>query len=158
MVRAIVGIVAFIGAALAAPLAGFGILPVLRKRKPGWSDAGSIGDLEVDEPQERRFFETVKTGWQEEKVERYVWLVRKPDGSVVAFAPNCPHLGCGYRWFPVDRRFKCPCHVSIFDIDGKVLSGPAPRPLDTLEARVEDGKALVKFEVFQVGTAKKVAA
>jgi len=54
MVRAIIGIGAFIGAAIAVPLAGFGILPVLRKKEPDWSDAGTSVDLAVNEPQERR--------------------------------------------------------------------------------------------------------
>jgi menaquinol-cytochrome c reductase iron-sulfur subunit len=158
MVRAIIAIGAFIGAAVAVPLAGFGILPVLRKKEPEWSDAGTAADLAMNEPQERRFFQTVKSGWQEERVERTVWLVKKPDGSVTAFSPNCPHLGCGYRWFGQDRQFKCPCHASIFDIDGKVLAGPAPRALDTIATKIDDGKVLVKFEVFQVGTTKKAAA
>jgi len=158
MVKAIIGISAFIGAAVAIPLAGFGILPVLRKKEPGWSDAGASTDLAVNEPQERRFFQTVRTGWQEERVERTVWLVKKQDGRVTAFSPNCPHLGCGYRWFSKDRQFKCPCHASFFDIDGKVLAGPAPRSLDTIDTKVEDGKVLVKFEIFQVGTTKKASA
>ena len=158
MVRAIIGIGAFIGAAVAVPLAGFGILPVLRKKEPAWTDAGSSADLLLNEPQERRFFQTVRTGWQEERVERTVWLVKKQDGSVTAFSPNCPHLGCGYRWFSQEGKFKCPCHASFFDIDGKVLAGPAPRPLDTIDTKVEEGKVLVKFEVFQVGTAKKAVA
>jgi menaquinol-cytochrome c reductase iron-sulfur subunit len=158
MVRAIVGIGAFISAAVAVPLAGFGILPVLRKQAPGWSDAGTSADLAVNEPQERRFFQVVRTGWQEERVERTIWLVKKQDGSVTAFSPNCPHLGCGYRWFSADRQFKCPCHASLFDIDGKVLAGPAPRSLDTIDTKVEDGKVLVRFEIFQVGTTKKAAA
>lgn len=158
MSRAIVAISAFLGVAVTVPLAGFGILPVIRKREEGWSDTGSLADLKVDEPQERRFNQTVKNGWQEEKVERAVWLVKKRDGSVTAFAPSCPHLGCGYRWFPQEQRFKCPCHVSVFDIDGKVLGGPAPRSLDTLETKQEGGRVLVKFEIFQVGTATKVAA
>ena len=158
MVKAIIGIVTFIGAAVAVPLAGFGILPVLRKREPGWSDAGAAADLAPNEPQERRFAQAVKTGWQEERVERTVWLVKRADGSVTAFAPNCPHLGCGYRWFSQDRQFKCPCHASFFDIDGRVLAGPAPRSLDTLETKIEDGRVLVKFEVFQVGTTRKVSA
>src|SRR5512137_7112 len=92
MVKAIVGIGAFIGTAVAVPLAGFGILPVLRKKEPGWSDAGASAGLAVNEPQERRFFQTVRTGWQEERVERTVWLVKKENGSVTAFSPNCPHL------------------------------------------------------------------
>jgi menaquinol-cytochrome c reductase iron-sulfur subunit len=158
MVKAIIGIGAFIGAAIAVPLAGFGILPVLRKKVPDWSDAGIIADLAVDEPQERRFYQTVKTGWQEERVERTVWLVKKLDGNVTAFSPNCPHLGCGYRWFSQDKQFKCPCHASIFDLNGKVLSGPAPRPLDIFDTKVEDSRVWVKYEVFQVGTTKKVAA
>ena len=158
MIRTIIGIGAVIGAALAVPLAGFGILPVLRKSEPGWSDAGTSADLMSNEPQERRFFQSVKSGWQEERVERTVWLVKKADGSVTAFSPNCPHLGCGYRWFSQDRQFKCPCHASLFDINGKVISGPAPRALDSLSAKIENGKVLVKFDIFHVGTAKKVTA
>ena len=158
MIRTIFGIGAFISAAIAVPLGGFGILPVLRKKAPDWSDAGTAADLKANEPQERRFFQTVKSGWQEERVERTVWLVKKTDGTVTAFSPNCPHLGCGYRWFSQDRQFKCPCHASLFAIDGKVISGPAPRALDTLPARIESGKVLVKFEIFQVGTTKKAAA
>jgi len=158
MVRAIVGIFVFIGAALAIPLGGFGILPALRKKDPGWSDAGTVSDLAVNEPQERRFFQLVKSGWLEEKQERSIWLVKKEDGRLVAFSPNCPHLGCGYRWSSVDKLFKCPCHGSVFDLDGRVSGGPSPRALDTLETRVEDGKVLVKFEVFQLGIGKKAIA
>lgn len=158
MIRTIIGIFVLIGAAMTAALGGFGVLPALRKKEPGWSDAGSVADLQVDQPQERRFFETVKSGWQKEKVERAVWLVKKPDNSVTAYSPNCPHLGCGYRWVAVERRFACPCHGSVFDISGKVLSGPAPRPLDTIETRVEGGRLLVKFEVFQLGISQKVMA
>jgi len=158
MVRAIIGIMAFVGAALAVPLGGFGILPALRKRHAGWSDAGTINDLLVDKPQERRFFQIVKSGWQEEKQERSIWIVKRADNSVTAFAPNCPHLGCGYRWSAADNRFKCPCHGSEFDITGAVLGGPSPRALDSLEVKLEGERVLVKFEVFQLGIGKKLAA
>ncbi len=158
MTRTIIGIAAFIGAAITVPLAGFGVLPVVRKGKPGWSDAGSATDLTANEPQERRFTQMVKNGWQEDHVDRAVWLVRKNDGSVTAFSPSCPHLGCGYRWFSQEERFKCPCHASVFDINGTVLAGPAPRPLDRLETKVENGRVFVKFEIFQVGISEKKIA
>jgi len=158
LVRAVIGIIAFLSAAIAAPLAGFGVLPVLKKKQADWSDAGVASDLAANEPHERRFLMSVRNGWQEEKVERTVWLVKKPDGGVTAFSANCPHLGCGYRWFPEEQRFKCPCHASVFDITGKVLSGPAPRPLDTLDTRIENNRVLVKFEAFQVGTPAKKEA
>ncbi len=158
MIRTIVGIFVFIGAALAAALGGFGIIPAIKKRTPGWSDAGTVGDLPLDQPQERRFSEVVKSGWQSEKEERSVWIYKKPDGTVVAYSPNCPHLGCGYRWIAAHRRFECPCHGSVFDINGKVLAGPAPRPLDTLPTRLENGRLFVQYEVFQTGISKKVVA
>jgi len=158
MVRAIIGIFVFIGTAAAVPFAGFGILPALKKKEAGWSDAGTMGDLQVGEPQERRFFQTVKSGWQEEKQERSIWIVRKPDNTVTAYAPNCPHLGCGYRWSAPDKQFKCPCHGSMFDIDGKVLGGPSPRSLDALEVKQENNRVLVKFEVFKLGVTEKVVA
>jgi len=158
MVRTIIAIFAFIGVSLGAALGGFGIIPALKKREPGWSDAGSVADLVADQPQERRFSEIVKSGWQSEKQERTIWIVKKPDSSVVAYSSNCTHLGCGYRWVEAQQRFACPCHGSFFDINGTVLAGPAPRPLDTLMTRVENNRLLVQYEVFQLGSIEKVRA
>jgi len=158
MIRTIVGIVVFIGAVLAVPFGGLGILPAFKRNKASWSEAGTLGDLIVNRPQERRFMQVVKSGWMEEKEEKSIWIVRRPDNSVVAYSPNCPHLGCGYRWFNEDQRFKCPCHGSVFDINGKVLAGPSPRPLDTLETKVEGGRIMVQYEVFQLGIAQKSVA
>ena len=158
MVRTIIGIFIFIGAALAAALGGFGIIPALKKKELAWSDAGTVADLPVDQPQERRFFEVIKSGWQSEKQERFVWLLRKSDNTVIAYSPNCPHLGCGYRWIADHQRFECPCHGGVFDIGGKVLAGPAPTPLDTLSTRIEDNRLLVRYEVFQLGISKKALA
>jgi menaquinol-cytochrome c reductase iron-sulfur subunit len=156
MVRTIIAIFAFIGASLGAALGGFGIIPALKKREPGWSDAGTVADLVAGEPQERRFSEIVKSGWQSEKQDRTIWIVKKPDNSVVAYSSSCTHLGCGYRWIAAQQRFACPCHGSLFDINGAVLAGPAPRPLDTLPTRVENNRLLVQYEVFQLGSTEKV--
>jgi len=54
MIRTMVSIFAFIGAALAVPLGGFSIFPALKRRESGWSDAGTARDLRVNVPQERR--------------------------------------------------------------------------------------------------------
>ena len=65
------------------------------------------------------------------------------DGQVVAFAPQCTHLGCAYHWDDPKKQFLCPCHTSVFSIDGAVVSGPAPRPLDRFESKVEKNKLLL---------------
>lgn len=69
---------------------------------------------------------------------REVW-VNKPSVPYIAYSGKCPHLGCGYKWRAhkvLGQVFLCPCHLSIYDASGKVLDGPAPRPLDTLPIRV----------------------
>jgi menaquinol-cytochrome c reductase iron-sulfur subunit len=70
-------------------------------------------------------------------------VVKLPDNKVVAYGPQCTHLGCAYHWDEAKNEFICPCHSSIFSIDGKVVAGPAPRPLDRYETKVTGGKLLL---------------
>ncbi|QLY33216.1 Rieske (2Fe-2S) protein [Nocardia huaxiensis] len=57
-------------------------------------------------------------------------------GSYQAFSNVCTHLGCKVNE-PADGKIVCPCHNSVFGLDGAVLSGPAGRPLDSRGIRVE---------------------
>lgn len=67
----------------------------------------------------------------------------KEKGFAVASAV-CTHLGCTVQFYNNDRRFHCPCHGSIFAGDGKVLHGPAPKPLEWLEVTLaRDGRLQV---------------
>lgn len=67
-----------------------------------------------------------------------------------AISAVCTHLRCTIDPFrepderyPV-RHAHCPCHGSVFDADGNVLDGPAPRPLDFFEVRfAPDGRLQV---------------
>jgi Rieske Fe-S protein len=63
------------------------------------------------------------------------WLVKDGSGSIVAFAPFCPHQRCLYDWDAAETRFHCRCHAGFFSIEGAVLGGPPPRPLDRYETR-----------------------
>lgn len=38
-------------------------------------------------------------------------------------------MGCELNWNSAERTWDCPCHGSIFDIDGKIIQGPAVKPL-----------------------------
>lgn len=69
-----------------------------------------------------------------------VFWTNDPDSEFVVFSGKCPHLGCAYRWKENHKKFGkvfwCPCHLSIYDPSGKVLDGPAPRPLDVMPTRL----------------------
>jgi len=155
---AIGGIAGVVTIGYAVPLANYIIRPSLKKSEEAWSKVGSVEDLKVNEPGTLTFSAQTKVGWVSEKAEHDVWAVRRPDGTVTVFSPVCPHLGCGYRWNPATSHFECPCHASVYDINGKVLGGPAPRDLDTLPSKVENGILYVIFEKFQLGIHDKIVA
>jgi len=67
------------------------------------------------------------------------YLARLEDGGFLALHRECTHLGCTVPWSASENRFICPCHASTFDIAGRVLGPPAPRPLDLLTVRIENG-------------------
>lgn len=86
---------------------------------------------------------------------RLIWTNKK-DVPYVVFSGKCPHLGCGYKWRShklLGQVFLCPCHLSIYDATGKVLDGPAPRPLDPLPIRVSPGGDIEIIDMeFKAGT------
>lgn len=71
------------------------------------------------------------------------FLIRADDGKYMAVSSKCPHLGCSVIWVPEKNRFICPCHASSFDFYGDYDSPPVPRPLDTYEMSISEGKLLV---------------
>jgi cytochrome b6-f complex iron-sulfur subunit len=60
-------------------------------------------------------------------------MLRKVGTEVHALSAVCSHLGCIVKWHDDRNRFICPCHFGNYDADGKVLSGPPPRPLTKLD-------------------------
>jgi len=89
-----------------------------------------------------------------------IWT-NKRDVPYVAYSGKCPHLGCGYKWRNVPKLgrqiFLCPCHLSIYDPSGKVLDGPAPRPLDPVPIRVAANGDIEIIDVeFKAGTRAQV--
>lgn len=149
-------IAALIGAAVGVPLAGYTILPALKRREPEWADAGPVASLEPGVPRESELVLSMTDGWRKTTAKKSIWVVKDDRGTVTVYSPICTHLGCGYRWEPEKAQFHCPCHHSFFSRDGKVLAGPAPRPLDTLPVKIENGRLLVISKEFRAGTSSKI--
>lgn len=55
---------------------------------------------------------------------------RDEDGLVTAVSPVCTHLNCIVSFNKAEQSWDCPCHGSRFDLDGRVINGPALRDLD----------------------------
>lgn len=71
---------------------------------------------------------------------KQVHVLQPTEGKFTALSAICTHTGCTVAW--TGKGFDCPCHGSKFDAEGKVLQGPAARPLDGIPVRV-DGSNVV---------------
>ena len=147
---------ALIGMSLGIPLAGYVASPALKRREQTWADGGTVSDLPVGEPVQRDLPMTITDGYREIAAMKGVWALRRDNGEVTVYSPICTHLGCGFRWDGPERKFKCPCHGSVYNADGKVIAGPAPRPLDRLPVKIENGRLFVTYKEFKSGVAKQI--
>jgi menaquinol-cytochrome c reductase iron-sulfur subunit len=129
-----------IGLALAVPTILYLLVPPRSRKQEGWVDAGDISQLTPGAPVEMSCQQSRVDGWRVLTEKKTAWVVKEPDNKIVAFGPQCTHLGCAYHWDDGVKQFACPCHSSFFAIDGKVLAGPAPRPLDRYVTRVQENR------------------
>lgn len=72
-------------------------------------------------------------------------LVRDGESSAHAFEAKCPHEQCDVGFAAAQNRLECPCHEAVFDLDGKVLQGPVPRPLRTYPVLVDGERILIRI-------------
>jgi len=87
-----------------------------------------------------------------------IYLRRSPGQEVPeCLTATCPHAGCFVDYDADSKTFKCPCHNSSFEPDGKIIEpSPSPRAMDTLECEIRDQEVLVKFQTFYSGKTEKV--
>ncbi len=131
---------AIITLALAIPTAMYLLIPPRSRKRTTWIDAGDISQLKAGEPVELSFQQNRLDGWKLVTEKKTAWVVKEADNKIVAFGPQCTHLGCAYHWEAAMDQFVCPCHGSDFSIEGKVLAGPAPRPLDRYLTKIENNR------------------
>lgn len=155
----IAGIGAFIGVAVGIPYIGALLSSGTEQKKPTLVRIGKLSDFPVGEPTLAQFTVTQTDGWVQTQEGRSVWVIRDGGEDVTVYNGRCTHLGCAYNWRTKDAssdQFVCPCHDGVFDRDGKVVSGPPPRPLDTLPAKVVNGDLIITYIDFRPGVPEKV--
>lgn len=150
-----------IAAATAIPAAAFVSAPIASKGAAGrWVRTLRLDQLVDGEPKRVAIVDDRRDAWTIERAVELgsVWVVKNGD-KISAYSAVCPHLGCSVNVAPgAGVGFACPCHTSAFTPDGKRKSGPAPRDLDTLATRIEEGFVAVDFRRFRIGIPEKVEA
>lgn len=118
--------------------------PALSKEKnQTWLRLGSIHKVELGTPTLFKVSLTRETGWLIEEDKIGVYVLSENGRDFIAMSNICTHLGCRVRWIADQQIFLSPCHNGMFDKEGKVISGPPPRPLDRYEVKVENDQLLI---------------
>lgn len=70
-------------------------------------------------------------------------LVRTTDGNYRAYSAVCTHLNCTVQYRDDLHQIWCACHNGLYDLEGRNVSGPPPRPLETFEVHVQGEDVVV---------------
>jgi len=73
-------------------------------------------------------------------------IIATPEGDLNALAATCTHLDCTVQHRPDLGILWCACHNGRYDLSGKNISGPPPRPLEKYVVNEIDGELSVSKE------------
>lgn len=146
-----------VGALLAVPVIRFVLHPLLASTtEKSWSDVGSVDEFQsITAPVKKVVQFEQRDGWRRIMSEKPVYVVKDANGQLAVLSAVCTHLGCTVPWIEDQNKFLCPCHKGAFDPTGKVIGGPAPRHMDSLPMKVEDGTLKIQYQFFRQLSPKK---
>lgn len=70
-------------------------------------------------------------------------LIRTATGEYKAMSAVCTHLSCTVQYRPDMREVWCACHNGTYNLDGRNISGPPPRPLEAFDVQVRGDEIFV---------------
>jgi cytochrome b6-f complex iron-sulfur subunit len=65
-----------------------------------------------------------------------IYIVCTAQSTYIALSRICTHAGCSVSFNSSGKTFVCPCHGGVYNINGKVVSGPPPSPLAQYQVTV----------------------
>jgi len=74
---------------------------------------------------------------------RPVLLIRVSESEWRAFGATCTHLDCTVQYRSESQQIWCACHNGFYDLNGRVVAGPPPRPLEEYVVRVRGEEVVI---------------
>jgi Rieske Fe-S protein len=71
-------------------------------------------------------------------------LILTAEGEYQALSATCTHLGCTVQFRSDLHEIWCACHNGLYDLNGRNISGPPPRPLEAFQVQVRGDEVVVR--------------
>ena len=131
-----------LGGGFTASLVSF-LYPVFRFMMPPPVAEASVNEVTAGKTQDFR----VNAGKLVKFGNTPALVIRLGDNEWRAYSGICTHLNCTVQFQESSRQIWCACHNGFYDINGKVVSGPPPRPLDEFTVRVRGDEVVLSRRV-----------
>jgi menaquinol-cytochrome c reductase iron-sulfur subunit len=139
-----------IGAFVGIPSAAYLLSPAVEAvETDAWISLGALENYAPGTPTLFEFTRTHVNGWERTAISYGAYVLRQGNSAVRVYSNVCTHLGCRVRWRPELRHYVSPCHDGHFEMDGTVVSGPPPRPLDEFKTRIQEGQLYIEVPAFR---------
>lgn len=70
-------------------------------------------------------------------------VIRKEDGNFSALSATCTHLDCIVQYRKDTKQIICACHNGKYDLKGRNVSGPPPRPLEEYAVQIVNDEIVI---------------
>ena len=71
-------------------------------------------------------------------------LILTASGEYRAMSATCTHLGCTVQYRADLQNIWCACHNGHYDLNGRNIAGPPPRPLELFDVQVRGNQIFVQ--------------
>lgn len=127
-----------LGGGFAASLAAF-TYPVIRFMNPPEVSEAVVNEASVGSVQDL----TPNSGKIVKFGSKPVLLIHTDASDWRAFTGTCTHLDCTVQYEPDSKQIWCACHNGLYDLNGAVVSGPPPRPLEALDVHIRGEEIII---------------
>ncbi len=118
-------------AAILYPVIKYLIPPEIQEVSVNSITAGVIQDFPINSSKITRFGR------------RPILVIRKKNGDFRALSATCTHLDCNVQYKSDTEQIWCACHNGFYNLEGKNISGPPPKPLPQYQVNIIEDKVIV---------------